>query len=218
MREADKASLEGPAPVLHCIGYPVLSSMDNSPGITAPHLKPTRASRVGERLLWFANFWDSLVLLLLMLATVPTIWLSSSTLVFVGEPNVMEDSWILDTIFKSVRGLWLGRDVAFTYGPFYQWLSSLPVRWYHLSLGNAYATWRVVPLYLGLVLAFVTLRLLLPEQPSWKRAVLLLLLIVFWAPADLRPFIAIFLFAAFFPGLALRQDGTAAACRVRFCQ
>jgi len=171
--------------------------MDHWPGTAEFHLKPTRASRAEKQLRWFADYWDALAVLLLMLAAVPTVWLSSQTLVRVGEPNVMDDSWILDTIFKASRGLWLGRHVAFTYGPLYQWLSSLPTRWGHLSLGNAYATWRVVPLYLGLVLAFATLRLLLPEQPSWKRAVLLLLLIVFWAPADLRPFIAVFLFAAF---------------------
>ena len=43
--------------------------------------------------------------------------------------NLIDDSWLLDTSFKASRGLWFGRDVAFTYGPLFQWLSSAPARW-----------------------------------------------------------------------------------------
>ena len=94
--------------------------------------------------------------------------------------GLIDDHWHLDSTFKALRGICIGRDVAFTHGPIFQWLSSIPARSMPLSFGALYATWNTVPLWCAIVFAYLALRLLLPEQPSWKRFVLLLLLSSFW--------------------------------------
>ena len=144
--------------------------------------------------------WDFLTVLLLIVASLPAEIFSSRALVMVSEPNPLDDSWILDASFKAAHGIWLGRDVAFTYGPLFQWLSSAPSRVLGMSMGSIYATWNLLPLCCTFVLGWLTLRLLLPEQPRWKRFLLLLLLSVFWTPPDLRISLAIFLFVAFLRG------------------
>jgi hypothetical protein len=138
--------------------------------------------------------------LLVMLASLPAAILSSRSLVVVSSPNPLDDSWLLDTSFKASRGVWLGRDVAFTYGPLFQWLSSVPSRWMGLSMGSTYATWNTLPLWGTFLCGWLTLRLLLPEQPAWKRFLLLLLLSIFWSPSDLRISFAVLLFALFLRG------------------
>ena len=149
---------------------------------------------------WIARHWDLLAVLLLVLATFPVESLSPRMLFFSGSPNLIDDSWLLDTSFKASRGLWFGRDVVFTYGPLFQWLSSAPSRWMGLSMGAVFATRTTLPLWCTFLFGYLTLKLLLPEQPAWKRAVLLLLLCVFWAPWDGRTALAVFLFAVFARG------------------
>ncbi len=149
---------------------------------------------------WWRRYWDALAVLLLVFAAMPPALLSPRALVIVFQPSMVDDSWVLDTSFKASRGLWLGRDVAFTYGPLFQWLSSAPSRWMGLSMGAIYATYHVLPLWLIFILSYLTLQLLTPEQPPWKRFLLLLLLLVFWSPFDSRITIATFLFALFLRG------------------
>lgn len=143
------------------------------------------------------NSLDFIGVLYLVLVSIPAAWLSPHTLTFVGAPRPADDSWIIDTVYKAVRGVWIGRDVAFTYGPFYQWLSSLPSRLEGFSLGTAYATYGIVPAWCTFLLTWLALRLLIPEQPAWKRCLLLLLLTVFWSPLDIRMFVGIALYAIF---------------------
>jgi hypothetical protein len=123
------------------------------------------------------------------------------------HPSLIDDSWLLDTCFKASRGIWFGRDVAFTYGPLFEWLLSAPSRWMGLSMGSIHATYNTLPLCCTFIFGYLTLRLLIPEQPAWKRFLLLLLLSVYWFPADLRTSFAmlkssfpIFLFALFLRG------------------
>jgi hypothetical protein len=144
--------------------------------------------------------WDLVSVVLLMLAATPPIFLWRRALTVVANPNLLDDSWVLDTSFKASRGIWLGRDVAFTYGPLFQWLASAPSRWLGLSMGTIYATTYLPLLWGTLLCSYLSLRLLLPEQPAWKRCILLLLLCVFWSPGDLRHSIAILLFAGFLRG------------------
>ncbi len=168
------------------------------------------------------RYWDLLAIVLLMLASLPV----TRGLTVVANPNPLDDSWLLDSSFKASRGLWLGRDVAFTYGPLFQWLSSAPARWMGLSMGSIYATWNTLPLWCSFLCGWLTLRLLLPEQPAWKRFLLLLLLAVFWSPADLRISLVVLLFALFLRGwYAVQQRqlkpavlgcGAALACAVAF--
>jgi len=146
-----------------------------------------------------ARHWDLLVVLLLMLASMPAAWLSPRALVVVRDTSLIDDNWHLDEVFKLSHGIWIGRDVAFTHGPIFQWLSSVAARSMGVSMGAIYATWFTVPVWCAFAFVYLTLRLLLPEQPAWKRALLLLLLLVFWEPS-LRNAFPVFLFAIFLRG------------------
>jgi len=151
---------------------------------------------------------DLVVLLLLVLASVPPVWLSSRALVVVRDTSLIDDNWHLDEVFKLSRDIWVGRDVAFTHGPIFQWLSSVPARSMGLSMGAIYATWVTVPAWCGFVCVYLTLCLLLPQQPAWKRALLLLLVIVFWEPS-LRNAFPVLLFAIFLRGWYAVIEGSA---------
>lgn len=153
-----------------------------------------------------ARYWDIVVLLLLVLASLPGAWLSPKSLVVVGNAGLIDDNWHLDEIFKVSRGIWVGRDVAFTHGFLFQWLSALPARTMGISMGAIYATWFTVLVWCAFVFTFLTLRLLLPEQPAWKRALPLLLVCLFWAP-NLRTSLPILLFAAFLRGWYAVAEG-----------
>jgi hypothetical protein len=146
-----------------------------------------------------AGNWDFLVVLLLMVISAPVAWISPRSLVVVENPGLVDDSWHLDSVFKASRGIWIGRDVAFTHGPLFQWLSSLPARSTAISMGGIYATWDTLPLWCAVLFGFLALRLLLPQQPAWKRFVLLLILCMFWGPS-LRTMFAVFVFAALLRG------------------
>src|SRR5271166_296389 len=148
---------------------------------------------------WLTRHWDLLALLLLVLASMPAVWLSPRALVVVRDTSLIDDNWHLDEIFKLSNGIWIGRDVAFTHGPIFQWLSSVPARSMGMSMGAIYATWFTVPVWCAFVFVYLTLRLLLPEQPAWKRALLLLLILIFWEPS-LRNAFPVLLFAVFLRG------------------
>jgi hypothetical protein len=157
---------------------------------------------------WLRRRWDVLAVVLLVLASIPVQWLLPGTL-FLSPPaiNLIDDSWHLDTSFKASRGSWFGRDVVFTYGPLFQWLASAPVRWRSISMGAIYATCTLLPLWCIFLAGYLTVVLLLPEQPAWKRFVLLMLLCVFWLPWEARTPFAVFFLAVFLRGwYALRQQ------------
>jgi len=155
--------------------------------------------------LWRKN-WDCVAVLLLVLASFPTVWLSHRTVTLVPNLGLIDDHWHLDSPFKALRGVWIGRDVAFTHGPIFQWLSSIPARTMPLHFGGLYATWNTVPVWCAFVFAYCALRLLLPEQPPWKRFVLLLLIASFWE-TSLRTTLPIFFFALFLLGWYAARDG-----------
>jgi len=181
---------------------------------------------VVERPAWLRRHWDFLAVLLLMAASLPVTWISKRSLIVVAHPGTFDDHWVLDTPFKTVRGLWFGRDVAFPYGPLFQWLFSAPSRAMDLSMAAIYTTYRTLLLWCTFLFGYLTLRLLLPEQPSWKRFLLLVLLCAFWAPWDGRTAFDILLFALFLRGwYTVRQRrlnpvllgcGAAVLCAVAF--
>src|SRR5271166_7114137 len=151
--------------------------------------------------------WDFLAVLLLMAASLPVTWLSPHTLIVVPRAGTFDDHWVLDTPFKTARGLWFGRDVAFPYGPLFQLLTSLPSRAMGLSMAAILTSYRTPLLWCTFLFGYLTLRLLLPEQPPWKRFLLLLLLCFFWAPWDGRTALDIVIFALFLLGwYAVRQQ------------
>src|ERR1039458_9380069 len=71
----------------------------------------TAGRRPIERL---APYSDFLAVLLIVVASLPAVWLSPRTLVVVPNPGFIDDNWHLDAAFKASRGIWIGRDVAFT--------------------------------------------------------------------------------------------------------
>jgi hypothetical protein len=150
--------------------------------------------------------WDLLAVLLMVMASVPASWLSPRTVTVVRNPGLIDDNWHLDAVFKASRGIWIGRDVAFTHGPLFQWLSSVPGRSMGVTMGAIYSTWDTVPLWCAVFFVFFTLQLLLPEQRPWKRFLLLLLLCVFWGPS-LRTSFAVVAFAVFLRGWYAVAEG-----------
>src|ERR1039457_3157679 len=143
-----------------------------------------------------APYADFLAVLLIVVASMPAVWLSPRMVTVIPNPGLIDDNWHLDAAFKASRGIWIGRDVAFTHGPLFQWLSSVPGRSMGVSMGGIYPTWNTVPLWCAVLFGFLTLRLLLPEQRPWKRFLLLLLLCIFWEPS-LRTTFAMLAFAVF---------------------
>jgi len=145
------------------------------------------------------RYWDLLAVVLLMLGSFPTVWLARRTVTLVPNLGLIDDNWHLDSTWKALRGIWIGRDVAFTHGPIFQWLSSIPAHSTPISFGALYATWNTIPIWCAVIFAYITLRLILPEQPPWKRFVLLLLLASFWE-TSLRSTFPVLLFAVFLRG------------------
>ena len=137
------------------------------------------------------------VLIVLLIVAIPPILIRHASLPTVPSLNLIDDSWILDTSYKASGGIWLGRDVVFTLGPLYQWMSSAPAPWMGISTGSAYATWYTVPMLVIILSAFFTARLLLPTAAAWRRALLLLLAMVFWSPPDVRVSLVLLAFAVF---------------------
>jgi hypothetical protein len=171
----------------------------SKPGPSAPSVAQ-RPSAI------FAKYWDFLGVLLLMLASFPTVWLVPRSVTFVPNYGLIDDNWHLDASFKALRGIWVGRDLAFTHGPLFQFLSSIPARSMPLSVGALYATWNTIPLWWAFLFAYLALRLLIPEQPAWKRFVLLLLLASFWE-TSLRTTLPVLLFALFLRGWYSVREG-----------
>ena len=152
-----------------------------------------------------------------MLASFPTVWLAPRTVTLVPNYGLIDDNWHLDASFKALRGIWVGRDVAFTHGPLYQLLSSIPARSMPLSVGALYATWNTIPIWCAFLFAYLTLRLLIPEQPPWKRFVLLLLLCSFWE-TSLRTTFPVLLFALFLRGWYAVREGDACELHLWNCR
>jgi hypothetical protein len=144
-----------------------------------------------------ARNWDLLVLLFFVSWQLP------------HGPSVISDisqidaNWHVDEVFKLSRGVWIGPGVSFTHGPLFQWISALPSRLIGVSFGTIYQTWITLPLCCGFFCVYLTIRLLLPELPSWKRALLLILAFNFWlgiSEWSLPITIPILLFAVFLRG------------------
>lgn len=148
------------------------------------------ASRAAQSTEW-------VVLVVLLLGAIPPILIRHHSLTIVSGLNLIDDSWILDTSYKAAGGIWLGRDVVFTYGPLFQWLSSAPARWMGLSTGSIHATWYTVPMLVIILSTFLTVRLLLPGAAAWRRALLVLLAVVFWSAPDVRVSLVLLAFAVF---------------------
>ena len=169
------------------------------------HTSPAAVNSQRMHPFWRRN-WDFLGVILLVIASFPTTWLTHRTVTFVPNLGLIDDNWHLDYTFKALRNIWIGRDVAFTHGPVFQWLSSIPARTIPLNVGTIYATWNTVPIWCAFLFAYLALRLILPEQPPWKRFVLLLMLASFWE-TSLRTTYPVLVFAVSLRGWYAVQAG-----------
>jgi hypothetical protein len=153
-----------------------------------------------------ARSTEWLLLALLLAVSIPPVLVRDRALTSVPTLNLIDGSWLLDTSYKASTGLWFGRDVAFTYGPLYQWLSSSPSRWIGLSIGSVFATWYTLPFLTIILATFASARLLMPDAAPWRRALFMLLAVVFWSPPDVRISVVLLAFTIF---LRLTQKAAA---------
>ena len=110
--------------------------------------------------------------------------------------DFLDFSWMLDLAFKSHHGVWLGGDVFFTYGPFFQWMLG-SAAWVHgWSIGAffKYGGWLIRSCVI--IATWLVATLLLAGQPAWKRAFYIFVLVVFWMYWDVRLLSDVLLFAA----------------------
>ncbi len=170
-------------------------------GSSAP---PVTARRPGGRI---SCSWDFLAVLLLMVGSLPLAWIAPHTLVPIPHPGTFDDHWVLDATFKVTHHIYFARDVVFLYGPLAHWLMAAPPRLAGFSLGHIYTSFRTLLLWCALLFTYFAVRLLIPEQPAWKRFVLVLLLGVFWTSWDGRTALGILLFVLFLRGwYAVREQ------------
>lgn len=107
----------------------------------------------------------------------------------------VDDSWALDTFFKAHQGVWLGRDVVFSYGPLYQWLLQMPAHLSGFSLGSFFRYGHVGLFVYSQLVILVSVRLLLRYEAGWRRALLILGLTIPWTYFEVREATILLLFA-----------------------
>lgn len=144
-----------------------------------------------------AQSMEWLTLAFLLATSIPPVLLRHKSLTIVSDLDLLDGSWVLDTVYKAVTGIWLGRDVAFTYGPLYQWLSSAPSRWIEISTGEILATSYTLPLLVIILSTFFSARLLFPVASALRRTVFVVLAVVFWSPPDVRTSVCLLTFLVF---------------------
>ncbi|MCI0353113.1 MAG: hypothetical protein L0Z53_27150, partial [Acidobacteriales bacterium] len=125
-----------------------------------------------------------LAVALVLVTTNFRIVLSSPTLA--GQINLLDHSWAFDFVVKAQQHIWLGDKVTFTYGPLFQLASAEIVNAFGGSLGAYLRTAHLLPSWAGIVLTFLTGRILLAGHPLWKRSFYLLVLVGFWGVLDVR--------------------------------
>ena len=157
---------------------------------------PAREPKLSRALAGMARYSEWLVLLALIAACLPAVLVRRDSLTDVPAPvNLVDQSWTLDIGYKATRGVWVGRDSLFTYGPLYEWLSGAPARWLGASTGTILATANFLPMLAGILAIFITARLLLPGTSPWRRA--LFLVVVLWTFPGIRIAICLCAFAIF---------------------
>ena len=148
------------------------------------------------------------MLAFLLLSIIPPILIRHETLFISPTLNLLDGSWALDVCYKAATGVWVGRDVAFTYGPLYQWLSSAPSRLIGISTGTILATSSLLPLFVVVMATFASARLLLPEVSAWRRALFIALAVVFWSPPEVRVSVCLLAFLIFVRIVDAVAEGT----------
>ena len=144
---------------------------------------------------WVYSHLDILVTVFLLGALAASTFAIRKGPVVLAHFDFLDFSWMLDLAFKSHRGVWLGRDVFFTYGPLFQWMlgsCAWPQGW---SMGAffKYGSWLTRSCII--IATWLIATLLLSGQPAWKRAFYIFALVVFWVYWDIRLLSDVLLFA-----------------------
>lgn len=100
----------------------------------------------------------------------------------IGELDDFDISWFADFAQKARHGIWLGKQVAFTFGPLFQWIVAKASELRGHSLASLYLSIPLVQFWLAIPALYGSGKLLLGHQPAWKRTFCLLLLAIFWMP------------------------------------
>lgn len=170
-----------------------------------PPVEPRRP-RWMMSVLWLYSYSDHAITLLLLGALGISAFAIRQGPIRLSGFNYIDGSWALQIAFNSHHGVWLNRDVWFSYGPLYEWLlraCTWPHKW---SLGAffKYGRWLGVSSvhYGGWLVGFFIIAstwaicaLLLRGQPPWKRLFYIFALVVFWMYWDVRPVADALLFA-----------------------
>ena len=172
-----------------------MSASTRSAGPSVSVSQPDVESAGTPRFVALQSIMEWAVLAYLLSACIPPILIRHHALTIVGPLNLLDGSWLLDTAYKASGGIWFGRDVAFTYGPLYQWLASASARWLGVSLGVIFATYATVSNIVVVLATFFSSRLLMPRAAPWRRALLVILAAVFWSPPDVRISLVLLAFA-----------------------
>jgi hypothetical protein len=180
--------------------------MPNLDAVTSRQGSSASVSQTKVRSGWLSRNWDLLAVLLLFLGSLPLAWISPTTVIAMPHPGSFDDHWVLDATYKVTHHIYFGRDVAFLYGPLAHWLMAAPPRLAGFDLHTVYSSYRTLLLWCSILFSYFALRLLLPEQPAWKRFLLLLLLGIFWTSWDGRTALGILCFATFLHGWSRVRD------------
>jgi hypothetical protein len=162
----------------------------------------TPSQALSKRLFhWLVRRADFFTALLLM-AFVARHYLSQQLPLVINSIDFFDTSWELDMVSKAHQGIWLGKDVTFTYGPLFQWLFSWAPLRHGMSLGSFFLYLWVFQYWTIILTLYGTGALLLRRQTSWVRVFYLLLLIIFWVPVywtlfDIKLLFPLFCFAVF---------------------
>src|SRR5437016_2434876 len=110
---------------------------------------------------WIYSRIDLIATILLMLGADDFWFMFSGRPVGLPGLSFLDHSWMLDLGFKARQGIWLGKDVAFSYGPLSQWLRSFPSAITGFSLGSSFKTSDLLPHWSIFLLTWGTSHLLL---------------------------------------------------------
>jgi len=182
---------------------------------------PRAAKRLVKLFLTHADFF----VMLLFLGFMVRYCLSMRLPVPIGSIDYFDTSAAVDMLAKAQKGIWLGRDVFFTYGPLFQKLLSWGPSKTGMSFGSFYIYLWLFHYSTIIVSIYVIGAFLLRRQPSWLRVFYLLLMVVFWMPINwilfgikfLFPLCCFAIFLRMFPASGARlwslcwRAGTAAA-------
>ena len=144
---------------------------------------------------WFYSRADHAITLLLLATLAISTFAIRKGPAVVEHFNFLDGSWALDIAFNSRHGVWLGKDITFTYGPLFEWMLGSCVWLHQWSVGTFFKYGDWLGWSCAIVATWALSLLLLRGQPVWKRVFYIFCIVVFWMYWNVRPVIDVLLFA-----------------------